>query len=186
MGLFDGAVQGWNALTKAAGDVQKNIEGGVKGVQEWGEPVIKDTQKNVIEPIQKPIEDTIKFVERNNVVSMITNPDNSDVVQTVKDNPIVEFVERNNVVSMITNPDNSDVVNFVTKDIPSTVNDTWEKTTETVNNTIKEVNNTVEKTIIQPVKETVGNVGKGLKDALPYVAIGGAALIAANLLLGRR
>ena len=156
MGLFDGAVQGWNALTKAAGDVQKNIEGGVKGVQEWGEPVIKDTQKNVIEPIQKPIEDTIKFVERNNVVSMITNPDNSDVV------------------------------NFVTKDIPSTVNDTWEKTTETVNNTIKEVNNTVEKTIIQPVKETVGNVGKGLKDALPYVAIGGAALIAANLLLGRR
>ena len=134
MGLFDGAVQGWNTLTKAAGDVQKNIESGVNSVKEWA-----TGESSAPAPLQP--------------------------------NPIIK-----ETVKAIDNP--PDVPKIITEDIPKTVNETWEKTTETVTNTVNNVTNTV--------KETVGNVGKGLKDALPYVAIGGAALIAANLLLGRK
>ena len=59
MGLFDSAVKGFNVLTNAAGDVQKNIESGVNSVKEWatGEssapallqpnPIIKETIKAI-------------------------------------------------------------------------------------------------------------------------------------------
>lgn len=179
MGLFDGAVQGWNTLTKAAGDVQKNIEGGVNSVKKWatGEsstpallqpnPIIKETVKAIENPPDVPkiiTEDVPKAVD--NWASGDT-----DLSPILQPNPIIKTVKK-----VIDEP------KIITEDIPSKVNETWEKTTETVTNTVNNVTNTVTET----VKETVGNVGKGLKDALPYVAIGGAALIAANLLLGRR
>ena len=52
------------------------------------------------------------------------------------------------------------------------------------------VTTTVEDKVINPVKETVketvNNVTKGVSDALPIIAIGGAAVLLVSLLLGRR
>lgn len=56
--------------------------------------------------------------------------------------------------------------------------DTASKATETVTNTITNVKETI--------KETTSNVVKGVTGALPVVAIGGAAVLVAAILLRRR
>jgi hypothetical protein len=52
------------------------------------------------------------------------------------------------------------------------------------------VTSSVDEKVVTPVKETVQetitNVTKGLGDALPILAIGGAAVLVVSLLLGRR
>jgi len=71
-----------------------------------------------------------------------------------------------------------------------TAQEKWENVTETTKET-------VDQTIVQPVvketekiketvKETVNNVTKGVGDALPIIAIGGAAVLVVSMLLGRR
>ena len=89
------------------------------------------------------------------------------------DKPLIE-----KVADMIT-ADVPDIPRIVTQDIPKDLENAWNDTTNTVNTTI-------EKTIVQPVKETVTNVSKGLSEALPIVALGVGGLIVASLLLGRR
>ena len=60
---FAGDVQ--QNVIKTAGDVQQEI------IKQWGEKV----ETNPV----------VDFVQKNNVVSMITNPDESTIIKTVKD-----------------------------------------------------------------------------------------------------
>ena len=62
----------------------------------------------------------------------------------------------------------------------------WQNVTETVDQTV--IQPVVKETtkITETVKETVNNVTKGVSEALPIIAIGGAAVLAVSLLLGRR
>ena len=57
---------------------------------------------------------------------------------------------------------------------------------ERLDTVVNTTTTTIDRTIVQPVKETVTNVTKGISEALPIVAIGAGGLILASLLLGRR
>lgn len=67
-----------------------------------------------------------------------------------------------------------------------TAQEKWENVTETVDETV--VQPVIKETtkITETVKETVNNVTQGIGQALPIIAIGGAAVLAVSLLLGRR
>ena len=70
----------------------------------------------------------------------------------------------------------------------------WGNVTSSVDEkVVQPVNETVVQPVIketekikETVKETVTNVTKGVSEALPIIAIGGAAVLAVSLLLGRR
>ena len=100
MGFFDKIV---NNVQSFANDVQKNVEKTWNDATEQVTRVTSDIvdkgpieayKANVIEPVVKaaepvvsPIVDNpvVDFVKKNNVISMVTNPDDSVVVKTVKD-----------------------------------------------------------------------------------------------------
>lgn len=67
-----------------------------------------------------------------------------------------------------------------------TAEEKWQNVTGTVDQTV--IQPVVKETtkITETVKETVNNVTQGIGQALPIIAIGGAAVLALSLLLGRR
>jgi len=106
-----------------------------------------------------------------------------DYVNRVKDN--VDLLISPNPVLSIATGNGGDIIN-----LDKTAQEKWENVTETTKET-------VDQTIVQPVvketekiketvKETVNNVTKGVGEALPIIAIGGAAVLVVSLLLGRR
>ena len=102
----------------------------------------------------------------------------TDYVDRVKKN-VDLLVSPNPVISAVTG-NSSDIVS----DKPA--QEKWENVTETVDKTV--VQPVVKETtkITETVKETVNNVTQGIGQALPIIAIGGAAVLAVSLLLGRR
>jgi len=107
----------------------------------------------------------------------------NDYVERVKDNVNI-LTSPNPVISTVTGH-TDDILNP-----DKTAQEKWENVTETTKET-------VDQTIVQPVvketekiketvKETVNNVTKGVGDALPIIAIGGAAVLVVSMLLGRR
>lgn len=102
----------------------------------------------------------------------------TDYVDRVKKN-VDLLVSPNPVISAVTG-NGGDIVS----DKPA--KEKWENVTETVDNTV--IQPVVKETtkITETVKETVNNVTQGIGQALPIIAIGGAAVLAVSLLLGRR
>lgn len=102
----------------------------------------------------------------------------NDYVDRVKKN-VDLLVSPNPVISAVTG-NSSDIVS----DKPAS--EKWENVTGTVDQTV--IQPVVKETskITETVKETVNNVTKGVGEALPIIAIGGAAILALSLLLGRR
>lgn len=102
----------------------------------------------------------------------------NDYVDRVKKN-VDLLVSPNPIISAVTG-NSSDIVS----DKPA--NEKWENVTETVDQTV--IQPVVKETtkITETVKETVNNVTQGIGQALPIIAIGGAAVLAVSLLLGRR
>ena len=116
-----------------------------------------------------PIKDTIND---------IGNGFNKNIIEPVKDvwenNDVVDFVKKNNAVAIITNPDDSSVV--------QTIKGGWSDLTEGVDNAIKGAQGGLDG-FTKDVQKTITNIGDGIGQALPYVAIGGAALILVSILL---
>lgn len=102
----------------------------------------------------------------------------NDYVDRVKKN-VDLLISPNPVISAVTG-NSGDIVS----DKPAT--EKWENVTETVDQTV--IQPVVKETtkITETVKETVNNVTQGIGQALPIIAIGGAAVLAVSLLLGRR
>lgn len=94
----------------------------------------------------------------------------NDYVDRVKKNVDI-LVSPNPIISAVTG-NGGDIIS----DKPAA--EKWENVTEPI---IKETTK-----ITETVKETVNNVTKGVGEALPIIAIGGAAILALSLLLGRR
>ena len=69
--------------------------------------------------------------------------------------------------------------------ITDAAGDLWAKASEGINGAVDTVQSTVSN-VPEVIKGTVQNVTKGISGALPVLAIGGAAIIAAMLLFGRR
>ena len=119
-------------------------------------PIIKEATKIIDNPPDVP--------------KIITEDIPTDVKEWAAGNSdLPTILQPNPIIKAITNPDK----------VKDDVKQNWDNATETVTKTV----NT---TIINPVKETVSNIGKGLSDALPIVALGGGAIVLASLLLGRR
>lgn len=102
----------------------------------------------------------------------------NDYVDRVKKN-VDLLVSPNPIISAVTG-NSSDIVS----DKPA--QEKWENVTETVDQTV--IQPVVKETtkITETVKETVNNVTQGIGQALPIIAIGGAAVLAVSLLLGRK
>ena len=183
MGLFDGFEAGWNSF-----------------------------KNNELKTITKAAEDTGKvLVSPNPIVKAITNPkkaweDPASVlpIEIGSNGPVVKDLETQwketgeDAANTLLSP--NPIISLVTGNtedaIPGgkTAAEKWENVTETVN---EEVVQPINETVVQPiiketekitetVKETVTNVTKGVTDALPIIAIGGAAVLVVSLLLGRR
>ena len=189
MGFFDKIV---NNVQSFANDVQKNVEKTWNDATEQvtrvtsdviGKGPIEAAKINIVEPVVKTVQpvvekaadpivnnEVVDFVKKNNVISMVTNPDDSVVVQGVKDvwenNEVVDFVKKNNVISMVTNPDDSVVVKTVTEGIDGIskgAEDAWNGFTK-------------------GAEDVFNNIGSGLSKAWPYIAIGGGALLVLSIL----
>ena len=182
MGLFDGFEAGWNSfknnelktITKAAEDTGKVLISPspiVKVItnpqKAWEDPTsVLPIEIGSNGPVVKDLdeqwnevkEDYKKEVEQN--INLLTSP-----------NPLISAVTGNS----------DDILNF---DKPAT--EKWENVTETVNETVVQPIVKETEKITETVKETVTNVTKGVTDALPIIAIGGAAVLVVSLLLGRR
>lgn len=101
-----------------------------------------------------------------------------DYVERVQKN-VDLLVSPNPIISAVTG-NGGDIVS----DKPA--EEKWQNVTETVDETV--VQPVIKETtkITETVKETVNNVTQGIGQALPIIAIGGAAVLAVSLLLGRR
>lgn len=172
----------------------------------WNDNVAQPLDKAVVQPVTKTVPKIID-VATSDFKKNVTDPAGSfigDTWQTVKEkNPIVALTPAITAVDVI------DKTVVQGKDIDTALNETsneqlvlslpkkvinegskvldasgkaiengWNNVTNTVTNTYE---NTVEKT-----KEVFNNVTKGVSDALPIIAIGGAAVLVVSLLLGRR
>lgn len=175
MGLFDGFEAGWNSF--------------------------KD---NELKTITKAAEDTGKvLVSPNPVVKALTNPkkaweDPASVlpIEIGSNGPVVKDLDtqwketgedaKNTLLAP--NPIISLVTGNIEDAIPGgkTAEEKWNNVTETVDNTVVQPIVKETEKITETVKETVTNVTKGVTDALPIIAIGGAAVLVFSLLLGRR
>lgn len=69
--------------------------------------------------------------------------------------------------------------------ITDAAGDLWSKATDAAGEVTNTVTNTVNN-VKETIKETTSNVVKGVTGALPVLAIGGAAILAAVVLLRRR
>lgn len=182
MGLFDGFEAGWNsfvnnewkAVTETAGDVGKALIS--------PSPMVKA----VLDP-KKAWEDPSSLLPFEIGSKGPVVKDLNEQWGDVKDDYVAK-VERN--VDIITSPNplisaatgNADDI----LDINKSAEDKWDNVTNSVDEqVVQPVIKETEK-ITETVKETVNNVTKGIGDALPLLAIGGAAVLVVSLLLGRR
>ena len=177
MGLFDGFEAGlnsfvnneWKQVEKAAvntGKVLVSPSPLVKAITNpekvWNDPAsllpVDPDIKDLDEQWNEVKEDFNKEVKQT--VNFLTSP-----------NPLISAATGNA----------DDILNF---DKPAS--EKWENVTTSVNETV--VQPVVKETekITETVKETVTNVTKGVTDALPIIAIGGAAVLVVSLLLGRK
>ena len=101
-----------------------------------------------------------------------------DYVNRVKKN--VDILVSPNPLLQVATGNGGDIVS------DKSATEKWENVTETVDETV--VQPVIKETtkITETVKETVNNVTQGIGQALPIIAIGGAAVLAVSLLLGRR
>ena len=182
MGLFDGFEAGWNSfknnelktITKAAEDTGKVLVSPnpvVKAIlnpeKAWNDPAsVLPFEIGSNGPVVKDLDTQWKEV-------------GDDYTNRVKKNVDI-LISPNPIISAVTGHAD-DIIN-----IDKPAQEKWDNVTETVDNTI--VQPVVKETekITETVKETVTNVTKGVTDALPVIAIGGAVVLVVSLLLGRR
>lgn len=182
MGLFDGFEAGWNSFVN---NEWKAVE---KAATDTGKVLVSPSPmvKAVLDP-KKALEDPSSLLPFEIGSKGPVVKDLNEQWGEVKDDYVAK-VERN--VNIITSPNplisvatgnSDDALNF---DKPA--EEKWENVTTSVNETV--VQPVVKETekIKETVKETVNNVTKGIGDALPLIAIGGAAVLVVSLLLGRR
>ena len=104
------------------------------------------------------------------VKASIFNPDNwekvGDVANTIKDNSIIGLVQNGSTP------------------LTDAAGEAWSNVTEAGQTAVNTVTNTVT-TVKETVKDTVQNVTKGVTEALPIIAIGGAAILVAAILFKR-
>ena len=142
-------------------------------------PIVKlvTNPKKAIDDPSSLLPDTIKALGNGGPVRPVEEQwqeVGTDYVERVKKNVDI-LVSPNPIISAVTG-NSGDIVS----DKPA--QEKWENVSNTVTET---VNNTTE-TVKETVKETIQNVTKGVGSALPIIAIGGAAVLAVSLLLGRR
>lgn len=168
MGLFDGFEAGWNSF--------KNNE--LKTITKAAE----DTGKVLVSP--NPV---VKAIV--NPVKAWNNPASLLPVEIGSNGPVVKDLDTqwketgDDAVNTLLSPNPliSAATGNIEDAIPGgkTAAEKWDNVTSSV-----------DEKVVTPVKETVQetitNVTKGLGDALPILAIGGAAVLVVSLLLGRR
>ena len=162
MGLFDGIEAGWNSFV--------NNEG-----------------KKILNTITKP--NPLIQIATGNADNILSDKSakeqwqdvkDSDVVQTaIKPNPLIAAATGNAGNILSDKPVTQQWDEIINSDL---VKDPVNTVTNTVTNATKEVSNTVEKYVIEPAQ----NVVKGVGEALPIIAIGGAAVLVLSALLSRR
>lgn len=174
MGLFDGFEAGWNSF--------KNNE-------------LKATKDVLLSPspITKFVTNPQKAIEDPSYLLPVALGNNGPVVKDLDEQwnevkqDYKEEVKQN--IDLLTSP--NPLISAATGNADDILSDKsasekWENVTTSVdNNVVQPVIKETEK-ITETVKETVNNVTKGIGDALPIIAIGGAAVLVVSLLLGRR
>lgn len=177
MGLFDGFEAGWNSF--------KNNE--LKAITKAAE----DTGKVLISPspIVKAITNPTKIWEDPASLLPIEIGSSGPVVKDVEEqwkevgDDYEDRVKKN--VDILTSP--NPLISAATGNVDDIFSDKpaaekWGDVVSPIENVVKDSGETVKKT----VTETIGNVTKGFSEALPVLAIGGAAVLLVSLLLGRR
>ena len=177
MGLFDGFNAGWNSFVENELNATKNV-------------LLSPN------PVVKAIFDPLAAM--NNPASLLPSTTDKGLEENwneMEEKAADVLLSPNPLISAVTgNYDDiipggksaeekwDNVVDTVEENIVDPVVNETEKTVE---NIVNETEKTVE-TVKETFKETVTNVTKGVGDALPIIAIGGAAILGLSLLLGRR
>ena len=161
MGLFDGPAAGWNSF--------KNNE-------------LKKAKNTLLapNPIVKAISNPKKAIEDPASLLPVEIGSNGPVV---KDAGKTWIETGNDAINTLFSP--NPIISAVTGNTDDIIPG-GSSATEKWDNVTSSVDEKVVTPVKQTVQETINNVTKGLGDALPILAIGGAAVLVVSLLLGRR
>lgn len=168
MGLFDGFDAGWNSF-------KNNELKTITNVAFAPNPIVK-----AISNPKKAIDDPASVLPIEIGSNGPVVKDAGETWKETGDDAVNTLFSPNPIISAVTGN---------TEDIipgGKSSGEKWENVTETVDNTVVQPVIKETEKIKETVKETVTNVTKGVSDALPIIAIGGAAVLVVSLLLGRR